>query len=106
MKATIHPDAEQDIAEAAAFYERDGSPALAARFVAEVKRVINLLLAQPGLGTPRTDGRKLHTMRVFPYAIIYRPIEDGIYVLVVRRHRRRPTFGVDRKQQNVRKSSE
>ena len=97
MKATLHPDAEEDIAEAAAFYERDGSPALAARFVAEVKRVINLVLANPGLGTPRKGGRKFFTTRVFPYAVIYRTTEDGIYVLVVRRHRRRPTFGVARK---------
>jgi plasmid stabilization system protein ParE len=97
MKATLHPDAEEDIAEAASFYEREGSPELAARFVAEVKRVINLMLANPGLGTPRSNGRKFFPTRIFPYAVIYRPTGDGIYVLVVRRHRRRPKFGIARK---------
>ena len=97
MKATIHPDAEEDIAEAAAFYERDGSPALAARFVAEVKRIVSLVLANPGLGTPRKGGRKFFPARVFPYAIIYRQTEEGIYVLVLRRHSRRPKFGIGRK---------
>ena len=59
MKATIHPDAEQDIAEAAAFYERDGSPALAARFVAEVKRVYK----QRGLDRLREAGEAHHRER-------------------------------------------
>ena len=52
MKATLHPDAEEDIAEAAAFYERDGSPALAARFVAEVKRVTISCSPTPHLERP------------------------------------------------------
>ena len=51
MKAILHPEAETDIEEAAAFYEREGSPALATKFVSEVKRVIVLLSQNPGLGT-------------------------------------------------------
>lgn len=97
MKATLHPDAERDLTEAAEFYEREGSPILAARFVAEFKRVTELLLRNPELGTPRSTGRRFFPMRVFPYALVYRKVEDGIYVLVVRRHRRRPAFGGARK---------
>ena len=106
MKATFHPDAEIDVAEAAELYEREGSPELAARFVAEIKRAVNLLLTFPGLGTPRAKGRKFFPVRVFPYTLIYRSVEDGIYVLVLRRHRRRPGFGVSRKKTKVRKSSD
>ena len=96
MKATFHPDAEKDIAEAAGFYEREGSSKLAARFVAEIKRAISILLEFPGLGTPRANGRKFFPVRVFPYALIYRQTEDGVYILVVRRNRRRPGFGSQR----------
>ena len=96
MRAILHPEAEKDIAEAAAFYEREGSPVLAAKFVAEVKRVIALLSQNPGLGTPRTSGRKSFPTRVFPYGVIYRPLPDGIHVLVVKRHRRRTGFGAGR----------
>jgi plasmid stabilization system protein ParE len=96
MKATFHPDAEKDIAEAAAFYELEGSAKLAARFVAEIKRAVNVLLEYPGLGTPRASGRKFFPVRVFPYSLIYRQTNDGIYILVVRRHRRRPEFGSQR----------
>ena len=47
MKIILHPAAEHDLIEAAAFYEREGSRALAARFVAEFKRMGGLLLEQP-----------------------------------------------------------
>jgi plasmid stabilization system protein ParE len=54
MRVSLHPDAEQDLLEAAAFYEREGSRALAARFVAEFKRVGVLLAGQPDIGAPRS----------------------------------------------------
>ena len=38
MKVFVHPAAESDVEEAAESYERTGSPALAAKFVAELKR--------------------------------------------------------------------
>ena len=53
MKVTLHPAAEQDIQEAAAFYEREGTPIVAARFVAEFKRLATLLLEHPEIGSPR-----------------------------------------------------
>lgn len=50
MKVTVLPAADQDIAEAAAFYETTGWPRVAARFVAEFSRVACLLLQFPGIG--------------------------------------------------------
>jgi hypothetical protein len=44
MRVILHPGAERDVAEAAAFYEFEASPALAGRFVAEFERVAKLLL--------------------------------------------------------------
>jgi toxin ParE1/3/4 len=58
MKVRVHPDAEADVAEAAAYYARVGSPKLAARFVAEFKRVALLVAGQPGMGAPRSQGRR------------------------------------------------
>ncbi len=80
MKITLHPGAEQDIHEAAAFYEREGSPVLAARFVAEFKRLSNLLIEHPSIGSPRTKGRRGFSMSVFPYTVIYRIGADEIKV--------------------------
>jgi plasmid stabilization system protein ParE len=61
----LHPAAEDDIEEAAAFYEKTGSPALAAKFVAEFKRVSQLLLEFPGIGSPRSRGRRGFSMTCF-----------------------------------------
>jgi toxin ParE1/3/4 len=96
MRVSLHPDAEQDLLEAAAFYEREGSRALAARFVAEFKRVGTLLAAQPNIGTPRSQGLRGLAMNVFPYTVIYRVAEDELKILVVKHDRRRPGYGGSR----------
>jgi plasmid stabilization system protein ParE len=96
MRVSLHPDAEQDLLEAAAFYEREGSRALAARFVAEFKRVGVLLAAQPDIGAPRSRGRRGLAMNVFPYTVIYRVAEDELRILVVKHDRRRPGYGGSR----------
>lgn len=93
MKVTLHPGAEQDIQEAAAFYAREGSPFVAARFVAEFKRLGALLLEQPDIGSPRSNGRRGFSMSVFPYTVIYRATEDEIRILVVKHDSKKPGFG-------------
>ncbi len=96
MKITLLPAAEVDLAEAAAFYEKTASTVVAAKFVAEFKRVAHVLLEFPGIGSPRTRGRRGFAMSLFPYTIIYRQTKDGITVLVVKHVRRRPDYGAQR----------
>ena len=93
MKVTLHPAAEQDVEEAAAFYEREGTPLLAARFIAEFKRLATLLVEHPEIGSPRSKGRRGLSMRVFPYTVIYRVTANEIKVLVVKHDSKRPGFG-------------
>lgn len=93
MKFSLHPGAEKDIEAAAAFYEREGSAVLAARFVSEFKRVASLLIEHPGIGSPRPRGRRGCAMSVFPYTVIYRANADEIRVLVVKHDSRRPGYG-------------
>src|SRR6476620_9609285 len=93
MKVTLHPAAEQDIQEAAAFYEREGTPTLAARFVAEFKRLAALLIEHPNVGSPRSKGRRGFSMSVFPYTVIYRANAEEIKILVVKHDSKRPGYG-------------
>ncbi|MBK7662040.1 MAG: type II toxin-antitoxin system RelE/ParE family toxin [Sterolibacteriaceae bacterium] len=93
MKVTLHPAAEQDIQEAAAFYEREGSPILAARFVAEFKRLAMLLQQHPEIGSLRSKGRRGFSMSVFPYTVIYRASAEEVGILVVKHDSKRPGFG-------------
>jgi plasmid stabilization system protein ParE len=96
MKIALHPGAERDLAEAAEFYEREGSPALAGRFVAEFKRLTSLLAEHPEIGSPRARGRRGFAMSIFPYTVIYRAGNDEIKVLVVKHDARRPGYGGSR----------
>lgn len=93
MKVTVHPAAEQDIQDAAAFYEREGSPVLAARFVAEFRRAAALLIEHPEIGARRSSGRRGLSMSPFPYTVIYRHSAHEIAILVVKHDRQRPGFG-------------
>ena len=93
MKVTIHPAAERDLQDAAAFYEREGSPVVAARFIAEFKRLGILLLEHPDIGSPRSNGRRVFAMSVFPYSLLYRASTDEVKILVVKHDSKRPGFG-------------
>lgn len=93
MKVSIHPAAEQDILEAASFYEREATPSLAHRFIVEFKRLAALLVAHPEIGSPRANGRRGLAMRVFPYTVIYRVGANEITILVVKHDSRRPGYG-------------
>ena len=93
MKVTLHPGAEKDVEEAATFYEREGSAALAARFIAEFKRLSMLLIEHPGIGSPRSKGRRGFSMSVFPYTVIYHASSDDIKILVVKHDSKRPGYG-------------
>lgn len=93
MKVTLHPAAEQDIQEAAAFYEREGTPTVAARFVAEFRRLATLLREHPEIGSPRSKGCRGLSMSVFPYTVVYRASADEIKILVVKHDSKRPGFG-------------
>jgi plasmid stabilization system protein ParE len=97
MKVTIHPAAEQDLQQAAEFYEKEGSPLVAGRFVQEFKRLVSLLLEYPQVGSPRSNGRRGLSMKVFPYTVIYRVKTDEIVVLVIKHDRRQPGYGTKRK---------
>lgn len=96
MRVSIHPDAERELREAAEFYEREGSPLVAARFVREFRRLIELLGEHPHIGSPRARGRRGFSMSVFPYTLIYRATQDQIVILVVKHDSRRPGHGSKR----------
>jgi toxin ParE1/3/4 len=70
VKVLLRPAAKVDVAEAAEYYARAGSPAAAAKFVAELRRVANLLVEHPNIGSPRSRGRRGFSMSIFPYTVI------------------------------------
>ena len=92
----LHSRAEQDIADALDFYEEQAGFAVAERFLGEFERVAKLLVEYPGLGTPTKKGRRTFPLQVFPYSVVYRRMDSGLLILVVRHQRRKPSYGGDR----------
>jgi plasmid stabilization system protein ParE len=90
---SLHPSAEQDIADALDFYTEQAGLLVAQRFLDEFERVAKLLVTHPGFGTPTTNGRRVFPLRVFPYSVVYRSLETGIRIIVVRHQHRKPSYG-------------
>ena len=97
MTYTVHPAAEQDIADASDSDKERAGTEVARRFLAEVDRVANLVSRNPEGGAPLAKWRRVFHLKVFPYSLVYRSLAGGIQVLVVRHQHRRPSFGVGRR---------
>ncbi len=92
MTYSLHPGAEHDIAKALDFYSEQAGPVVAVRFLEEFERITKLLVEHPGLGTPTTGGRRTFPLKVFPYLVVYRNLETGIRILIVRHQYRKPGY--------------
>ena len=97
MTYSLHPGAEQDIADALDFYTEQAGLRVAERFLDEFERVAALLVLHPGFGTPTTNGRRVFPLRVFPYSVVYRDLGTGIRIIVVRHQHRKPGYGGTRR---------
>ncbi len=78
------------------FYRKAGSDKVALRFLAEFERVAELLDANPGIGTPTSADRRTFPFHKYPYWVIYKPVDTGIRILVVRHERRHVAYGAGR----------
>ena len=97
MTYSLHPGAENDIADAIDFYREHAGFAVASRFIDEFERVAKLLLKHPAFGTPAPGGRRSYPLRFFPYSVVYRALDSEIRILIVRHHHRRPGYAGKRR---------
>lgn len=97
MTYSLHPGAERDVSDALDFYTEQAGLQVAKRFLAEFERVAELLTRYPDVGTPAAKGRRVFPLQVFPYSVMYRRIDNGIRILVVRHQRRKPNYGRGRR---------
>lgn len=97
MTYTLHPGAEQDVANALDFYNDQAGRVVAERFLNEFERVANLLSGHPELGTPTTSGCRTFPLKVFPYSVVYRDLGSNIRILIVPHQRRKPRYAGGRR---------
>jgi len=96
MKAVaFHADAENELIEAAAYYEAQQCD-LGKRFLASVQDAINRIVVNPLLyPVIELDIRRCLT-RTFPFGLLFRDRPDNIQVIAVMHLHREPTYWKNR----------
>jgi toxin ParE1/3/4 len=91
MKYQFHPEAEQELYEAASRYESEVS-GLGLRFADEVERVVRLLLELAELGSRLDDELRHFVLRRFPFSVVYAVASDVVYIVAVAHGSREPGY--------------
>jgi toxin ParE1/3/4 len=97
MKYSLHPEAENDLREAAEFYKQRASVSLARSLLEEVDHTIKLLLEHPKLGTPWRHHTRMLVLKRFPYSLIYQLRNEELTIIAVAHQSRRPGYWSKRK---------
>ncbi|GAB6061427.1 type II toxin-antitoxin system RelE/ParE family toxin [Deferrisoma palaeochoriense] len=96
LAVSIHEAAEQELNEAADFYDLE-SPGLGAVFIREVERTIENIRRFPE-AAPLLRGRvRRWTLPHFPYTIVYSVRPQEIRILAVAHQKRRPFYWTPRR---------
>jgi toxin ParE1/3/4 len=92
----IHADAQKEIDESFAYYERK-RPGLGYDFVAEVEETTQRIQRWPKLSSKfnETDYRRCLVKR-FPYLVFYRETDDDIRIIAVAHAKRKPGYWLNR----------
>ena len=83
--------AEEEMSEAAVFYETKTS-GLGRNFLDDVQEAIDYLRLYPKAGVEVGDGLRSTLLRRFPFTLIYSLESDGLLIVSVAHHRRRPGY--------------
>lgn len=97
MSGWLHPEAEAELGDAAAYYAEHASPAVAYAFLAEFQRVQDLLVDNPLRGPHAEDGLRLYHFDRFPYTVIYESDTQGnLLIYAVAHQHRKPGYWTER----------
>lgn len=78
----FHPEAWDDL-DAATQYYGEIDLGLPVQFFAELTRITDLIRQFPGSGRVTFRDIRRHSMRQFPYAVLYRVLGDTVWVMAV-----------------------
>ena len=96
MNYSFHDRATGDVAAAQDYHVQHAGAQVATRFISELERVIHLLLANPGVGKPIAQQRRVFPLKGFPYSLVNRVEDHQLRILFVRHRRQIPGFASSR----------
>ena len=97
MRLIFHPRVYSDIDKIMERYERVATPQLADEFYAKVRQFMAAAARNPRrFAVRQRDIRRVNLER-FPFHFLFRIVGETVRVLVVRHHRRHPSFGMSRR---------
>ncbi|OGT72179.1 MAG: hypothetical protein A2W76_04990 [Gammaproteobacteria bacterium RIFCSPLOWO2_12_47_11] len=91
MFVKLHPEAESELIENAIYYECEVE-GLGYRFIEEIERGIEVLIAQPRLGQPLNEQLRSFVLGGFPFSLIYSLEQDKIWIVAIAHQKRRPGY--------------
>ena len=97
MRVILHPKIHSELDAILEYYERVASRELADDFYAELREFIVQAAERPESFSVRERDLRRANLHRFPYHFLFRIVGDALRILVVRHHRRHPSFGVHRR---------
>jgi hypothetical protein len=95
MEIIYHPEARQEMLEAAAFYESNRK-GLGRKFLSAAKATENIISIYPEAGRIMLISFRRFLIKRFPYGIIYRETDYIIYIVAIMHLKRRPGYWLER----------
>ncbi len=91
MRLIYHPDAEDELVEAARYYESRVAT-LGAQFLDEADRAVALILESPERWKIIDENVRSYLIPHFPYSVYYRDFPDRLHILALKHHSRHPDY--------------
>ncbi len=95
MRPLVHPEADEELAEAIRYYS-EISPELGVRFYREMERLLLEACATPERFWKFDPPARRHLSGDFPYAIIFLEKPEHVWIVAVMQMKRRPGYWRER----------
>jgi plasmid stabilization system protein ParE len=92
----FHRLIKRDLRTVLTHYEQEVGPDLAARFQQEFEDLALRIEQNPRRFHFVSEVLRRANFPTFPYHVLYRETTEGARILVLRHHRRKPSFGIGR----------
>ena len=97
MSLTFHRLIQQDLRSVLTHYEEEVGPELATRFYREFEELAARIELNPHRFHFVSEVLRRANFPTFPYHLLFREAKGGPRILVLRHHRRKPSYGTQRR---------